>query len=75
VEKRTPRGKSYFQLFDYLPDGKKIRKRFESESEAKGSRREHVIEIEDEASGGEYRNTKLSREDKRDAEVVLKSLR
>jgi integrase len=75
VEKRTPGGKSYFQLFGYLPDGKKIRKRFESESEAKGGRREYVMAVEDEASGGEYRNTQLSREDERDAEVALKSLR
>ncbi len=75
VEKRTPGGKSYFQMFGYLPDGKKIRKRFETESEAKRSRREFVLEIEEEASGGEYRNTKLSREDERDAEVALKSLR
>ena len=70
VGKTTPGGKPYFQLFGYLPDGKKIRKRFETESEAKRSRREYVIEIEDEASGGEYRNTKLSREDERDAEGV-----
>jgi hypothetical protein len=54
VEKRRPGGKPCFQLFVYLPDEKKIRKRFETESKAKRSRREYVLEIEDEASGDEY---------------------
>ena len=70
----TPGGKKFFLLYGYLPEGTKVRNRFDDAQEAKRKRWGYVRDVEDAAAGGEYRHTQLSREDER-CRGRLKSLK
>ena len=76
IEKfKEPAGtKSTFRVNGTLPDGTRIRKRFDTEQQAKEERRKLAIAVESQAEDGEYRHTLLSRDQERDALVALKSL-
>jgi integrase len=72
---KEPAGtKSTFRVNGTLPDGTRIRKRFDTEQQAKEERRKLAIAVESQVEDGEYRYTLLSRDQERDALVALKSL-
>lgn len=76
IEKfKEPAGtKSTFRVNGTLPDGTRIRKRFDTEQQAKEERRKLAIAVESQAEDGECRHTLLSRDRERDPLITLKSL-
>ena len=76
IEKfKEPAGtKVTFRVSGTLPDGRRIRKRFDAEQQAKEYRRKEAIAVESQMEDGEYRHSLLSRDQERDALVALKSL-